>query len=539
MAGVASKPTKAVIYARVSGAKQVREGDGLASQENRCREYATYKDYDVVEVFMDDMSGKFERRPAMDRMLAFLRLHPKDSVVVIIDDISRFARNVQAHIALRETLSDAGGILESPSIEFGEDSDSRLVEHMLASVAQHQREKNAEQTSNRMKGRMMNGYSVFAAPIGYEYKKTGSHGKLLTRVEPIATIIKEALEGYASGRFSAQADVRRFLESQPDFPKDLPDGKIRQQKVTDMLNRVIYAGYVEHEPWGITRRKGHHEALISLETFEAIQERRNGRGIAAKRPDINEDFPLRGAVNCACCDKPMTAYHARSATGRRYPYYNCQTKGCSEYRKGIRAEKIDTGFEAILRSLAPSKNLLDIALSMLKDAWDQRGDQAKQAKAEIKRQHNELDKQQDALVERMIETSNPKVMAALESKIAKLEEEKLLLTDKLSHTTKPTRSLSEIIELLRDFLSNPWNIYENGSLLVKKTILNAAFKAPLAYDRQNGYRTSQTSVIFDFLADFTSKCEMVRSRRLELPRVLPHSDLNAARLPIPPRPHCQ
>ena len=30
---------------------------------------------------------------------------------------------------------------------------------------------------------------------------------------------------------------------------------------------------------------------------------------------------------------------------------------------------------------------------------------------------------------------------------------------------------------------------------------------------------------------------MVRSRRLELPRVLPHSDLNAARLPIPPRPH--
>ncbi len=115
MAGLSkTRPSKAVIYCRVSGAKQVREGDGLASQENRCREYATYKDYDVVEVFQDDMSGKFERRPAMDRMLAFLRLHPKDSVVVIIDDISRFARNVQAHIKLRETLSDAGGILGKP-----------------------------------------------------------------------------------------------------------------------------------------------------------------------------------------------------------------------------------------------------------------------------------------------------------------------------------------------------------------------------------------------------------------------------------------
>ena len=30
---------------------------------------------------------------------------------------------------------------------------------------------------------------------------------------------------------------------------------------------------------------------------------------------------------------------------------------------------------------------------------------------------------------------------------------------------------------------------------------------------------------------------MVRSRRLELPRPFGHSDLNAARLPIPPRPH--
>ena len=31
--------------------------------------------------------------------------------------------------------------------------------------------------------------------------------------------------------------------------------------------------------------------------------------------------------------------------------------------------------------------------------------------------------------------------------------------------------------------------------------------------------------------------QLVRPRRLELPPVLPDSDLNAARLPIPPRPH--
>jgi len=56
---------KAVIYCRVSGAKQVREGDGLASQETRCREYAKYKGYDVENVFTDDVTGKASARPGM------------------------------------------------------------------------------------------------------------------------------------------------------------------------------------------------------------------------------------------------------------------------------------------------------------------------------------------------------------------------------------------------------------------------------------------------------------------------------------------
>lgn len=68
---------KAVIYCRVSGAKQVREGDGLASQETRCREFAGFKDYEVVQVFKDDMSGKLAARPAMMEMLQFLRKHSK------------------------------------------------------------------------------------------------------------------------------------------------------------------------------------------------------------------------------------------------------------------------------------------------------------------------------------------------------------------------------------------------------------------------------------------------------------------------------
>ena len=142
---------QAVVYCRVSSSKQMRVGDGIHSQETRCREYARMKDYEVVEVFKDDASGSIINRPGMKAMLSFLVRRRKKSLVVIIDDISRLARGIQQHIELRGAIAKAGGSLESPSIEFGEDSDSILVENLLASVSQHQRQKNGEQTKNRMR----------------------------------------------------------------------------------------------------------------------------------------------------------------------------------------------------------------------------------------------------------------------------------------------------------------------------------------------------------------------------------------------------
>ncbi|WP_208354245.1 recombinase family protein, partial [Pseudaestuariivita rosea] len=107
---------QAVIYARVSSVAQLKKGDGLASQESRCREYARYKGYEVVEVFQDNRSGGDADRPAMTALLSFLAQQTQ-TCVVIIDDINRFARDVVGHWQLRALLAEAGGKLESPSIE--------------------------------------------------------------------------------------------------------------------------------------------------------------------------------------------------------------------------------------------------------------------------------------------------------------------------------------------------------------------------------------------------------------------------------------
>jgi hypothetical protein len=48
-----------------------------------------------------------------------------------------------------------------------------------------------------MAARVSNGYWPFAKPIGYRFIAVAGRGKMLERDEPIASIIQQALEGYA------------------------------------------------------------------------------------------------------------------------------------------------------------------------------------------------------------------------------------------------------------------------------------------------------------------------------------------------------
>jgi site-specific DNA recombinase len=78
------------------------------------------------------------------------------------------------------------------------------------------------------------------------------------------------LEGYASGRFQIKAEVKRFFEQFPAFPKDV-NGEVRNEHVNRILSRVIYAGHIQSDAMGVSLRPAHNESLISLETYQKIQ----------------------------------------------------------------------------------------------------------------------------------------------------------------------------------------------------------------------------------------------------------------------------
>lgn len=87
----------------------------------------------------------------------------------------------------------------------------------------------------------------------------------------------------------------------------------------------------------------------------------------------------------------------------------------------------------------------------------------------------------------------------------------------MDQKAQPKHTLEEIFELSMAFLANPWIIWKNGDLTLKKTVLRLVFDKPLAYSKKTGFRTPQTSVIFRFLDDLTEKCKMVPGGGIEPP----------------------
>ncbi|WP_081284863.1 recombinase family protein [Tritonibacter mobilis] len=493
---------QAIIYCRVSSRAQEADGHGLQSQETRCREYAVSKGYHVAAVFPDTFTGggDFMKRPGMVALLSFLDAQPDTRFVVIFDDLKRFARDTRFHLDLREAFRKRKAEIECLNFKFEDTPEGEFIETIMAAQGALERKQNGRQVSQKMKARMQSGYWVHNAPTGYRYKTVKGHGKLLIPDEPLASLVKEGLEGFASGRFQTQVEVRRFFETCPDFPRN-KHGQIIQQRISDMLTQPLYAGYICSETYGLSFLKGQHEPLISLKTFDKIQKARRETAYAPARKDIGEDFALRGFVTCGDCCVPL---RSSWATGKykRYPYYLCQTKGCPSYGKSIPRDRLEADFGTVVKTLQPSASLFALAKVMFQHAWQARLSQAEEAVASAKRQITQIETQIESLLGRIMATSNDTVIGAYEAKIAGLEKDKLRLMENAQNGVPAAGRLEDMLELSLKFLSSPWKLWESGDMTLRRTLLRLAFTDRIAYHRNAGARTPSIALPFKALGVF-------------------------------------
>ena len=157
-----------------------------------------------------------------------------------------------------------------------------------------------------------------------------------------------------------------------------------------------------------------------------------------------------------------------------------------------------------------------MAKAMFTDLWAAQRHEAKSARKLLENEIGDIESKIDALIDRVASASSESLATAFESRIEKLERQKMKLASQIDVLRSEKGHQSDFIEPAIGFLLNPWNIYRKGDFAARHSVLRLTFEEPLRYCRDRGYRTAKISYPFKVLQRFSMpKCEMVGDPGIE------------------------
>ena len=162
--------------------------------------------------------------------------------------------------------------------------------------------------------------------------------------------------------------------------------------------------------------------------------------------------------------------------------------------------------------MQPAKEVITFARGMFRDIWAMLIAQGQDKRKQLERQLKDTEAKIEQLLDRIVETDSPAVIAAYEKRITRLEQQKLLAAEKLENAGQPKRGFGESFELALNFLANPQKLWASGQLELQHTVLKLAFLERPAYCRIEGFRTPEMALPFKALREICACKSQVAER---------------------------
>ena len=316
-------------YVRVSTPMQVARGESLDVQEQRLREEAKRRGWELVLYREPGISAKDENRPLYQQMRA--DLEAGRVVGVVVTKLDRLWRNFRLAINEAHTIcQEWGRELVTLDAQFDTTTPTgRAVRNILSVVAELEREMTAERVRETMQARAQQG-KFNGGPIPYGYRLVEKGRLVIDEAE--AETVRQMFD-----LFLEKGTVRGVCHALNESGKCTRQGHCwANQTIRRILSSSLYAGELVYNRRDTStgnaklRPDGDHirvanavPAIISLETFTTAQEILKSRPLLAPRAQAS-DYLLAGLVKCELCRGNM-AGHATWGRGRkmRHRYYRC------------------------------------------------------------------------------------------------------------------------------------------------------------------------------------------------------------------------
>jgi DNA invertase Pin-like site-specific DNA recombinase len=175
--------SKFIAYYRVSTDRQGKSGLGLEAQERAVMDFLNGGSWELVEAFTEIESGKRKDRPELAAALAACKRHKAKLIIAKLDRLSR-------NVAFVANLMDSG--VDFTCVDMPEAN--RLTIHILAAVAEHEREMISKRTKEALQSAKERGVRL-GNPTNLETARQHSRAtrKALAdqRAANVAPIIRE------------------------------------------------------------------------------------------------------------------------------------------------------------------------------------------------------------------------------------------------------------------------------------------------------------------------------------------------------------
>jgi site-specific DNA recombinase len=351
---------RALIYCRVSTVEQT-QNLSLETQEQACRSYCAREGYDVERVFVDaGESAKTADRPAFLQLLAACRAQKGRVHAVIVYSLTRFSRNTADHHSIAALLRGQGIALRSVTEPIDDSPTGRLMEAILAGVAQFDNDVRSARTVVGMKAALQKGRWCWQPPIGYAAGARG--GPSLVLDPDVAPLVRRAFELADSGVVGSA-----LIASLKALGLRERRGKLLvKSRAYRILKHPVYTGRVEIKGWDLSV-VGDFAPIVSRDLFDRVQERLAPRRAALKaavRHRNHPDFPLRRFVRCVACGDCVTGSWSRGQSQKKYAHYHC-VRGCTRIPKA----ELETAFLELLNRLVPRPGYVDALRAVALDLW--------------------------------------------------------------------------------------------------------------------------------------------------------------------------
>lgn len=354
---------KVAIYTRVSTVEQAEEGYSIDEQLRVLREYCQVHGYEIYHEYADrGISGKnIKGRPGLRQLLSDAANKQFD--LVLVWKMNRLSRKLSDLTKIEELLKKHNIAFRSYKERYETETPSgKLQFHMMAAIAEFERDNIAENVKMGMLARAREGSWNGGQVMGYDVitnpRREGQHklSKLVVN-EREANIVRKIFDLYTSGNgYKSIANQLNKEGYRTKKEKLFSIGSIQT-----IISNPLYVGYIRYNvrrDWSEKRRnninpdpvmvKGNHEAIITTEIWEKAKTIKASRGGKPNRVHSGE-WLLTGIMRCPACGAGMvlgrTTNRLKDGTKRVLEYYVCgrwKNKGTAACRSnGVRTEYAD------------------------------------------------------------------------------------------------------------------------------------------------------------------------------------------------------